>query len=184
MITNSDLLEKTREQGEVAFNRFYATYQSEIQRYFYRQTGSKDDAEDLTQDFFIKVWNSKDRYQAKDQLKAWLYTVARNMVINNYRKRKALPNFLSIDTDGEAPQLSRDPESTCSLMIYQEKLDKIKQYLVGNEWEVFEERLKGATYDEIAEELCLPVGTVMSTLSRARENAIPALVSFSLKPQA
>ena len=71
-----------------AFARLYEAYVGRIYRYIYFRVTDDQAAEDLTSQVFLKAWERLDRYQASGPFQAWLYTIARNQVIDYYRTRK------------------------------------------------------------------------------------------------
>ena len=71
------------------FTKFYETYVERIYKFvFYRVGGNKALAEDLTQDIFLKAFNAFEKYDPAISEVSWLYTIARNHLINDYAKRK------------------------------------------------------------------------------------------------
>jgi len=92
------LVSKAKELNPDAFSQLYERYVSPIFRYIYIQIGHYEDAEDLTQSVFLKVWNALPRFKHQGiEMTPWLYTIARNTVIDYWRKKKAI----IIDNDGE-----------------------------------------------------------------------------------
>jgi len=84
-----------------AFIDFYKQYIDQIYRYIYFKVGTKEEAEDLTSSFFIKVWNSIQEGNIVEfaTLKAYFYTIARNLVIDHYRKNANAAIPLPEETD-------------------------------------------------------------------------------------
>src|SRR5439155_10717156 len=83
------LVARAVERDAAAFGRLYEAYLDRIFRYVYFRVGSTSDAEDLTEQVFLKAWEAIDRYQPRGTpFTAWLYRLAHNLVIDYYRSRR------------------------------------------------------------------------------------------------
>ena len=140
-----------------------------------RLTRNPADAEDLVQDTFVKALRFSDRFAAGSNLKAWLYTILLNTWRN--RRRDAARNVVDVDTARvEAAEAATDgpaaletPEQILLRASVREDLQEALDELP----EVFREAVwlrdvEEFTYAEIAEMLGIPIGTVMSRISRGR----------------
>lgn len=87
-----------------AFDRLLDKYEKSIINYIFRFTGSKEDAEDLAQETFIKVYNAAAKYTPSAKFTTWLYRIASNVSIDYLRKRKKLLNTSSLDEQLETEQ--------------------------------------------------------------------------------
>jgi RNA polymerase sigma-70 factor (ECF subfamily) len=88
------------------FLAFYRAHVERIYKFVYFRVGSnKETAEDLVQDIFLKAYEAHDRYDPEKSLSAWIFTIARNTVINHYAKRKADVTLEEIES---APIVSAD----------------------------------------------------------------------------
>lgn len=130
-------------------------------------TGREDVADDLVQDALAKAISNFDRFEEGTNLKAWLFRIVRNAHIDEVRKIKRRGVHLDVD-DSEAVQLSA-PGSQFSAVELTEfrrafakmsEQDKEVLLLIG---------MEGHTYEEVSEMVDVPVGTVKSRLSRARD---------------
>jgi RNA polymerase sigma-70 factor (ECF subfamily) len=144
----------------------------------YRMTGNREDAEDLTQDAFIRAYRAFDRYDRSRPFDRWLFRIIANLFVDRLRARpKQMP--LSLDTplegeDGdslfsEIPDEASDP----SRMVLSEVMDERLQAALNELPAQFRRTvlltdLEGMSYDEAAEVLCCAVGTIRSRLHRAR----------------
>jgi len=83
------LVDSAKKGDEGAFSELYEYYITSIFRFVYFRVRSRADAEDLTQGIFLKVWNSLSNYKhKKNSFSSWLYAVARNTVIDFWKKKK------------------------------------------------------------------------------------------------
>jgi RNA polymerase sigma-70 factor (ECF subfamily) len=148
-------------------------------------TRHRGEAEDLTQEVFLKLWQNLDKYIPGSSFRAWAFRVARNLYVDAYRRsreqRKATwvdPEFLESIPGGDDPHtesvrrqrlelaragLSRLPEELARLLLLRDFAD----------W----------SYEDLADELELPLGTVKSRLNRARRELAGVMVA-QLTPRA
>ncbi len=140
-----------------------------------RLTRNRSDAEDLVQDTFVKAFRFSDRYQRGTNLKAWLYTILHNTWRN--RLRDASRETVDVDSDRveEAASLPGGPAAldTPERILLRETLDADLQAALDRLPAAFREAVwlhdvEEFSYAEIAEMLGVPIGTVMSRISRGR----------------
>jgi RNA polymerase sigma-70 factor (ECF subfamily) len=133
-------------------------------RAFARSLGaSREEADDLVQETMLKGWAHRDRFIAGTNLKTWLFTIPRNTVFSEYRKRKRL-----VDDPERVDSLAIEPSQMGHLDLgdFQSALSRVPEdqrealILVG---------ASGFSYEEVAEICGCPVGTVKSRVNRARE---------------
>ena len=132
--------------------------------------GPPDEAEDLTQEVFAHAWRSIDRYQSGTNGRAWLYAILMNKVRHVYRRRsrgRVIP--FSSYSDGEeiAESIPADPPTPVEVRD-EEILAALARLSDDHRELVLLVDTRNFTYREAAEILDLPIGTVMSRLSRAR----------------
>lgn len=140
-----------------------------------RLTRNPADAEDLVQDTFVKALRFSDRFAAGSNLKAWLYTILLNTWRN--RRRDAARNVVDVDTARvEAAEAAPDGPAaleTPEQILLRASVREDLQAALDELPEVFREAVwlrdvEEFTYAEIAEMLGIPIGTVMSRISRGR----------------
>lgn len=152
-----------------------------LYRYALRLTRNDKDAEDLVQDTFLRAFRFWGNYQQGTNCKAWLFRIMKNLFLNKIDKRKRSPDPTSLDDTEEwylysqlkeaGPDAVReDPASIFELKDWTEQIQEAIQRLP----EDFREPLvlfdgEGMSYQEIADLLELPIGTVRSRLNRARK---------------
>src|ERR1035437_4854009 len=93
------LMQELKNGDKTAFDRLLDKYENPIINYIYRFTGSKEDAKDLTQDVFIKVYNAASNYTPTAKFTTWLYRIASNISIDFLRRRKVSGNPASLDEE-------------------------------------------------------------------------------------
>ena len=170
--TDADLLSRCRKGDEAAWHELVASHTRKVFGLAYRFTGRVDEAEDLTQEVFVKVYQTLDRYRENDgAFSAWLMAVARNHAIDQYRRRKQERTRRSDDTEvleriaapGEHPLAGLERQERASLVhraLRALPLDLRLPLILCD--------LQGLSYDRTAAELQVPLGTVKSRINRAR----------------
>lgn len=144
--------------------------QSNLLNFAYILTSNKDDAEDLLQDTTLKALDNEDKYVDNVNFKGWVFTIMRNIFINNYRKVVRSATIVDKTEDLYHLNLPQDsgfssPEST---FAEKEITDAINSF--ADEYRIpFSMHLAGYKYNEIAEEMNLPLGTVKSRIFFARQ---------------
>ena len=142
------------------------------------------DAHDLTQETLMKAWRSIESYQSGTNAKAWLFTIAKNQFINDYRKRKRRPVQLDMEdiTRVQDNSSSNVTKSDLSEEMFQDSFnDEIYnalQTLTHDARAVILLDLEDFSYEEMAEMLEIQLGTVRSRLSRARKKLAIALQDY------
>jgi RNA polymerase sigma-70 factor, ECF subfamily len=175
----SDLLlvERVRERDDArAFDEIVRRHKNRIFSYVCRMTHDAPDAEDLTQEVFLRAYQSIQRFRADAAVDTWLYRIATNLVIDRFRRNKrALPLWEPLDeeddTIGSLPDTSRenDPEATMQLDELQQQVRKAVSTLPPKlRGAVVLHDIEGLSYEEAAEALGCPVGTVKSRLFNGR----------------
>src|SRR6478736_4740440 len=97
----TQLAKLARKGDQRAFAEIVGLYKDKLFHLAYRMTGSRQEAEDVVQDAFLRVYNNLDRYDENQKFSTWIYRIATNLCIDRLRKRK--PNY-SLDaemSDGE-----------------------------------------------------------------------------------
>ena len=167
-INDKDLFAKVAADDEQAFALFVERYKNRLYNFIFRIISEKETAEDILQDTFLRVYNQRKNYSPDFALSTWVYTIALNLVRSELRKRK-LRKYLSLDflkeeSDIELPD-PKNPEPGKLKPL----LDKAIAALPEEYRTAFVlcdiDRLP---YNEIAEIMRVPVGTVKSRINRAR----------------
>jgi RNA polymerase sigma-70 factor (ECF subfamily) len=158
------------------FRREMLPHMDIIYNYALYLTGNREDANDLLQETFLKAYRFFGKFEQGTNAKAWLYRIMRNTYINLYRKVKRSPNTVEYDEQISPYQmLPRDTEETIDTRdrdvreIFDDEIaaaiaslpEKFKSVIILRD-------VENLPYEEIAEALGIPIGTVRSRLHRAR----------------
>ena len=162
------LVELSLSGDDMAFEYLFNRYGDAIRRLFLQRSTSVEDTEDLLQETFIKVYVNLHRYSADYTFGQWVYTIARNTHIDFERRRQ---EDLSIDDKFSAPAASTpSPEESLISMQQRTQIEHYIECLPSQYRQLFKMRfVEDYSYDEIAEKLHLPMGTVKTQIHRARE---------------
>lgn len=144
-------------------------------------TKQMDDADDLIQETFYKAIKNQDKYRTGTNLKGWLYTIMKNTFINNYRKKKNQNTFVD-DTDNRYFINSGDNAKTVETdtLVDQEYIMRQIESIDKNYLEAFMMHYNGYKYEEIAEILDIPLGTVKSRIFLARKKMMNKLQDYRM----
>ncbi len=163
-------------------------YRDQLYKTALRMTRSVEESEDLLQETFLKAFHHYDRFEDGTNLKAWLFRIMKNTYINSYRKRKLQPLHLEFDELHEGFESTlldqghvagTSPEND----LLNGLLDaEVRGALLGlphdYKMAVLLVDIHGLSYQETADVLAVPVGTVMSRLYRGRKKLERSLLSF------
>lgn len=116
----SKVAESARDLNWGDFAGFYESYLTPIYRYLFIRNGSRELSEDLAQSVFLKAWENKEAIKSKNNSLAWLYTVARNTLIDHWRKKKDITTD-KIE-DYEKPSEENSLEEDLDRRIYIKKI--------------------------------------------------------------
>lgn len=174
ILTDQQLVVLALDGDATAFEHLFNRYRgSMLQLYIQRTGGNRDDADDLLQETFLKVYLNLERYNPSYTFGQWVYTIARNTFVDYLRKRK---DNLSIDKfpkdqSSMSPQsLLPTPEESIINSQQHAQLEMYLEKMTPKYRKLIELRFfRDYSYEEIAVELGKPLGTVKTQIHRARE---------------
>ena len=134
-----------------------------LRRYARALVGDRATADDLVQDTLERAWSKLHLYRRGTDLRAWLFTVMHNVHVNRVRASRVTDTL-----EDEMPELAQRPAQGDALLV--RDLDRAIGRLPAEQRSVLLlVTLEEMSYDEVARTLGIPIGTVMSRLSRARD---------------
>lgn len=157
-------------------------YDQILRPFAYNLVKNKEECEDLIQDTFYRALANKDKFMEGTNIKAWLFTIMKNIFINNYRKNQKR-NTITDTSDNQyllnstKKTLVNDGEG----VLLSEVIDKAIHDVSTDFTEPFMLYYKGFKYQEIAEQLDLPLGTVKSRIFFARKEIQSKLKSVGIE---
>jgi RNA polymerase sigma-70 factor, ECF subfamily len=173
--TDRDLVATAVSGVEGSFEELVRRYQRPISAYVYRMVGNYESALDLTQEIFIKVYNSLRRYRSEFKFSTWIYKIAHNAAIDHLRRTATREQSLVMGPENDQFDLpvesgSLSPEQESERKERRGEIESVVRALPGNYRELIILRhSQDLSYEEIVEVTGLPLGTVKNRLFRARE---------------
>jgi RNA polymerase sigma-70 factor (ECF subfamily) len=185
--TDQGLVLKALDKDQKAYSRLLSRYRYNIFYYILRMVGNKTYANDLTQETFDKAFQNLNKYDDQYSFSTWIYKIAANCTIDFMRKRKLNSLHIDYNSDEESSinentlySGTLNPEE--NMIQQQEELRLMKhiESLNPKYRKLIELRyIKEYAYREISEELNLPIGTVKTRLSRAKNKLAEMILSAS-----
>ena len=167
-----ELIERCLHGDQAAWETIVKLYWRKVFNVAYKFVGRHDLAEDLTQDVFLKLYKSLDTFDRRANFQTWLISVSRNLCIDHYRSVRKERETINRDVDaGELTAASHEMAADTRLehrdrvLLLRQALDKLAPTL---RTAVMLRDIQELTYQEIADRLHLPEGTVKSRINRGR----------------
>jgi RNA polymerase sigma-70 factor (ECF subfamily) len=167
-----EIIERCLNGDQAAWEAIVRLYWRKVFNVAYKFVGRHDMAEDLTQDVFLKLYKSLDTFDRRANFQTWLISVSRNLCIDHYRSVRKERETINRDVDAsELMPISTDlPADTRierhdRVVLLRQALDKLAPTL---RTAVMLRDIQELTYQEIADQLHLPEGTVKSRINRGR----------------
>ena len=151
-----DLIQRCLDGDQAAWDLIVRQHRRKIFNIAYKFVGRHDEAEDLTQDVFVKIFKSLDTFDRRANFQTWLISISRNLCIDHYRSVRKERETIDRDVDAnELSPISRDPSPMAALP------DTLRTAVLMRD-------IQELSYQEIADKLRLPEGTVKSRINRGR----------------
>jgi RNA polymerase sigma-70 factor (ECF subfamily) len=167
-----ELIERCLRGDQHAWEQIVRLHWRKVFNVAYKFVGKHDEAEDLTQDIFLKIFKSLDTFDRRANFQTWLISVSRNLCIDHYRSVRKERETIDRDVDpGELTPVSHEVSPYAALeqrdrvSLLREALNELPETL---RTAVLLRDIRELTYQEIADTLRLPEGTVKSRINRGR----------------
>lgn len=164
---------------ERSFEALVAEYERPIVRFLYRYLGNWEEAKEVCQDVFIKIFRGISTFQNQCSLKTWIYRITLNTVLNEKRRwyQRLKDHFLGLENVGKTyPDSLPDPELSLTISDRNRKIHLALRKLRPDHRAILVLRdLEGLSYQEVSAALGLALGTVKSRLARARQEMKDAI---------
>ena len=174
-VPDCDLVATAVSGIEGSFEELVRRYQRPISAYVYRMVGNYESALDLTQEIFIKVYSSLQRYRSEFKFSTWIYKIAHNAAIDHLRRTSTREQSLVMGPENDQFDLPLEskrpsPEQESERKERRGEIESVVRTLPANYRELIILRhSQDLSYEEIVEVTGLPLGTVKNRLFRARE---------------
>jgi RNA polymerase sigma factor (sigma-70 family) len=170
------IIRRCKRGEEAAFQEILARYRAPIYNLCWRMTRNDEDARDLAQEVFIKVFRLLDRFDEQYAFHSWLFRIATNHCIDHLRRQRL--RFLSLERDGGSPdeeaamQVPSEDPGPDEVLQRRQALEKLEEVIaeLPPHYRIITllRHDQQLSYEEIAESLQLPLGTVKARIHRAR----------------
>lgn len=174
-LTDGELIEGAVAGQVEGFEELVRRYQRPITSYVYRMLGDYESSLDVTQEVFIKVYNSLHKYSFDYKFSTWIYRIAHNASVDHMRRNSVTPQSIEVENADGSFQIQLEshaasPEQERERSEWRTEIDSVIRCLPT----VYRDLIllrhsRDLSYDEIAEVTGLPLGTVKNRLFRARE---------------
>src|SRR5256885_14047612 len=166
------LIQRCLQGDQVAWEQIVRLYWRKVFNVAYKFVGRHDEAEDLAQDIFLKIFKSLNTFDRRANFQTWLISISRNLCIDHYRSVRKERETIDRDVDAnDLSPLSRDPGPVAALE-QQDRVLLLKQAMAELpetlRTAVLMRDIQELSYQEIADQLRLPEGTVKSRINRGR----------------
>jgi RNA polymerase sigma-70 factor (ECF subfamily) len=169
------------------FEREAIPHMSALYTFAVRMTRDEDDASDLVQETYLKAYRFFDKFERGTNCKAWLFRILKNSYINRFRKSSKAPDTVEYDVIEEFYETIRDSSVETSVLeeqLFSQALDDEVSTALNRLPDEFRTviilcDIENFTYEEIAEFIDCPIGTVRSRLHRARKILAAQLASYA-----
>jgi len=176
-LSDEDLMARVAEDDDRAFTELVGRFQGRVTNLISRVLNDRGASDDLAQEVFVRVFVHRRNYRRGSKFSTWVFTIAANLAKNEIRRRVRRRNLFSLDAltemlNDSIPELA-DPAESSESGLEREQL----QGEVGRAIATVPEKyrlalvlrdIEGLAYEEIAEVLGVPGGTVRSRINRAR----------------
>lgn len=177
-LTDHELIEATRSGDEAAFGEIMARYRGPITNYLYRFLNDYEEAVDLAQETFVRVYFAIERYHTQFAFSTYIYRIATNLAISELRRRKrrrlmSLTGLFQSEGDKAVEFQPPDERKLADAEMIDDERDRTIATAIAALPEKYRvpiilRDIEGRSYDEVAQIMGLGLGTTKSRISRAR----------------
>jgi RNA polymerase sigma-70 factor, ECF subfamily len=186
-LSDPAVVELARKGSEAAYRELLTRYERPVFSLVFRMVRDRETAEDLSQETFIKVLNNLDRYSPEFKFSSWLFKIANNLTIDHLRRRRVD----TISIEGAPDAVTSESARATSIAVVsgnESPLEELESRELGTAIEraigrlrpeyracIMLRHVEDKSYEEIAEIVKLPLGTVKTYIHRARQELRTAL---------
>jgi RNA polymerase sigma-70 factor (ECF subfamily) len=172
---DAELIQRALGGDQVAYRQLLEKYRRQVLGLVWRMVSNRDEAEDLAQEAFVRAFRSLHTFDVTRSFPAWLFRITTNLCVDHYRRKKLDTVSLVIESDGEertreleSPESAPDEEYADK--SESERLDRmVKALPAAYRIVILLRHQSDMSYEEIAEALNLPIGTVKARIHRAHK---------------
>jgi len=166
------LIQRCLKGDQLAWEAIVRQYRRKVFNVAYKFVGRHDEAEDLTQDIFLKIFKSLNTFDSRANFQTWLISVSRNLCIDHYRSVRKERETINRDVDASELSPISPSQGQMAMMEQRDRVQLLKDAMSALprtlRTAVLMRDIQELSYHEIAEQLNLPEGTVKSRINRGR----------------
>ena len=171
--SDKELILRFQQGDELAYVELVNRYRNRLMNFVFRFVGSFEEAEDIVQDTFVKLYQKKDYYRPISAFSTWIFTIASNLAKTELRKRKRRKvSYLSQigieEKDFDIPVEDTTDEETVGEYTESQIQDAIQSLQLHFRTALILRDIEELSYEEISKILDVPLGTIKSRINRAR----------------
>jgi len=160
-ISEDQLAESTKSSHVEAFKTLYYRYYNDLYRFFWLRINSKDKAKDLVHDVFIRIWEKRSSIDSNKSIKAYIYRIANNLLIDSYRKKSSQQTYIAENVSATDVSTDESLEHVTAVKLAINNLpEKIRIVFILS-------RHQGLKYAEMAQTLDISIKTGESRMGKA-----------------
>jgi RNA polymerase sigma-70 factor (ECF subfamily) len=163
----------------IEFNEALIGMENNLHSFAMSFTRNNEDAKDLTQETMLKAITYRNYYTPQTNFKAWVFTIMRNIFINQYRRKVKSGTIFDHSKDLYLLNNSNDSDMSPINVLTEKEVNKQIGTLEEEYKEPFEMHFQGFKYKEIADKLGIPIGTVKSRIFIARKKLMDLLPDYN-----
>ena len=164
------LVERCRAGDATAFQELVDRYKDLVFGLIARTVQDRSQAEDLAQDVFLRVHRGLPYFRGEARLSTWIYRIVANVCLQDRARQRATVSLDAIDDDGARPRTPSASDRQFADLELRDRLEKAIAHLPANyRLLIAAHYLHGVQYEDLAEALELPLGTVKTQLHRAKQ---------------
>src|ERR687898_974815 len=171
-VTSDALIEQCLGGDQVAWETIVRQNWRKVFNVAYKFVGKHDEAEDLTQDIFLKIFKALDTFDRRANFQTWLISVARNLCIDHYRSVRKERETIDRDVDAGELTPAAPGQSAYQALEQRDRVELLRKAMAELpptlREAVVKRDIQEFSYQEIADQLSLPEGTVKSRINRGR----------------
>lgn len=166
---NHFLVEALKAGSYDAFNQLYMLYADMLYGFTLQLVKSQSKAKDIVQETFLRIWLTRKQLVSNTSFKSYLYTIARNLIIDSLRRQTKQLDFRNYICSDDFPDFSdNETEKNIDYDEFRQQFDRAKEKLTSRQYEIFVlSREKGLSVSEVSQMLDLSEKTVRNQLSLA-----------------
>ncbi len=171
--SDKELILRFQQGDELAYVELVNRYRDRLMNFVYRYVGTREEAEDIVQDTFVKLFQKKDYYRPISEFSTWIFTIASNLAKTELRKRKRRKvSYLSQigmeEKDFDIPVEDTTDEEMVGEFTESQIQNAIQSLQLHFRTALILRDIEELSYEEISKILDVPLGTIKSRINRAR----------------